>query len=145
MRKLVIRAEKYAGMAIKKITGTKRYRSAMTITAISAAMAFPAYAADLEPEAAGIERPDGMGESGEGERTEEKIVCMFLLACSEWLMKFFLYLSQWCFNRAPRDNSMAGVLGAPLAMSDLYGEHPLRDTRAFQYIKEFFKPSHNVL
>lgn len=140
------------------------------------------------------------------------IVCMFLLACSEWLMKFFLYLSQWCFNRAPRDNSMAGVLGeslgdykaliyeavgyvrasdksglgivdtfknivpfisvfvafmlpwlislaaslvsvwvvysrtaqiivmalgAPLAMSDLYGEHPLRDTRAFQYIKEF--------
>jgi hypothetical protein len=22
-------------------------------------------------------------------------------------------------------------------MSDLYGEHPLRDTRAFQYIKEF--------
>lgn len=127
-------------------------------------------------------------------------------------MKFFLYLSQWCFNRAPRDNSMAGVLGeslgdykalvydavgyvrasdksglgivdtfknivpfisvfvafmlpwlislaaglvsvwvvysrtaqiivmalgAPLAMSDLYGEHPLRDTRAFQYIKEF--------
>ena len=140
------------------------------------------------------------------------IICMFLLACSEWLMKFFLYLSQWCFNRAPRDNSMAGVLGeslgdykalvydavgyvrasdksglgivdtfknivpfisvfvafmlpwlislaaglvsvwvvysrtaqiivmalgAPLAMSDLYGEHPLRDTRAFQYIKEF--------
>ena len=140
------------------------------------------------------------------------IVCMFLLACSEWLMKFFLYLSQWCFNRAPRDNSMAGALGeslgdykaliyeavgyvrasdrsglgivdtfknivpfisvfvafmlpwlislaaslvsvwvvysrtaqiivmalgAPLAMSDLYGEHPLRDTRAFQYIKEF--------
>lgn len=140
------------------------------------------------------------------------IICMFLLACSEWLMKFFLYLSQWCFNRAPRDNSMAEVLGeslgdykalvydavgyvrasdksglgivdtfknivpfisvfvafmlpwlislaaglvsvwvvysrtaqiivmalgAPLAMSDLYGEHPLRDTRAFQYIKEF--------
>lgn len=140
------------------------------------------------------------------------IICMFLLACSEWLMKFFLYLSQWCFNRAPRDNSMAGALGeslgdykalvydavgyvrasdksglgivdtfknivpfvsvfvafmlpwlislaaslvsvwvvysrtaqiivmalgAPLAMSDLYGEHPLRDTRAFQYIKEF--------
>ena len=140
------------------------------------------------------------------------IICMFLLACSEWLMTFFLYLSQWCFNRAPRDNSMAGALGeslgdykalvydavgyarasdksglgivdtfknivpfisvfvafmlpwlislaaslvsvwvvysrtaqiivmalgAPLAMSDLYGEHPLRDTRAFQYIKEF--------
>lgn len=140
------------------------------------------------------------------------IICMFLLACSEWLMKFFLYLSQWCFNRAPRDNSMAGALGeslgdyktlvydavgyvrasdksglgivdtfknivpfisvfvafmlpwlislaaslvsvwvvysrtaqiivmalgAPLAMADLYGEHPLRDTRAFQYIKEF--------
>ena len=140
------------------------------------------------------------------------ILCMFLLVCSEWLMKFFLYLSQWCFNRAPRDNSMAGALGeslgdykvlvydavgyvrasdksglgivdtfknivpfisvfvafmlpwlislaaglvsvwvvysrtaqiivmaigAPLAMSDLYGEHPLRDTRAFQYIKEF--------
>lgn len=140
------------------------------------------------------------------------ILCMFLLACSEWLMKFFLYLSQWCFNRAPRDNSMAGTLGeavgdyktliydavgyiqasdksglgivdtfknivpflsifvafmlpwlislaaslvsvwvvysrtaqiivmamgAPLAMADLYGEHPLRDTRAFQYIREF--------
>lgn len=140
------------------------------------------------------------------------IICIFLLACSEWLMKFFLYLSQWCFNQAPRDNSMAGALGeslgdykalvydavgyvrasdksglgivdtfknivpfisvfvafmlpwlislaaslvsvwvvysrtaqiivmamgAPLAMSDLYGEHPLRDTRAFQYIKEF--------
>ena len=140
------------------------------------------------------------------------ILCMFLLACSEWLMKFFLYLSQWCFNRSPRDNSMAGALGeslgdykvlvydavgyvrasdksglgivdtfkniipfisvfvafmlpwlislaaglvsvwvvysrtaqiivmalgAPLAMSDLYGEHALRDTRGFQYIKEF--------
>lgn len=140
------------------------------------------------------------------------ILCMFLLTCSEWLMKFFLYLSQWCFNRAPRDNSMAGTLGeavgdyktliydavgyiqasdksglgivdtfknivpflsvfvafmlpwlislaaslvsvwvvysrtaqiivmamgAPLAMADLYGEHPLRDTRAFQYIREF--------
>ncbi len=140
------------------------------------------------------------------------ILCMFLLACSEWLMKFFLYLSQWCFNRSPRDNSMAGALGeslgdykvlvydavgyvrasdksglgivdtfkniipfisvfvafmlpwlislaaglvsvwvvysrtaqiivmalgAPLAMSDLYGEHALRDTRGFQYLKEF--------
>lgn len=140
------------------------------------------------------------------------ILCMFLLACSEWLMKFFLYLSQWCFNRSPRDNSMAAALGeslgdykalvydavgyvrasdksrlgivdtfkniipfisvfvafmlpwlislaaslvsvwvvysrtaqiivmalgAPLAMSDLYGEHALRDTRGFQYIKEF--------
>lgn len=127
-------------------------------------------------------------------------------------MKFFLYLSQWCFNQAPRDNSVLGELaeaigdykklvydavgytlpsekeglgildtfknilpfisifiafmlpwlvsmaaslvsvwvvysrtaqliimaiGAPLAMADLYGEHPLRETRAFNYIKEF--------
>lgn len=47
MRKLVIRAEKYASMAIKKITGTKRYTSAMIVTAISAAMTFPAYADGL--------------------------------------------------------------------------------------------------
>lgn len=140
------------------------------------------------------------------------ILCMVILIFSEWLMKFFLYLSQWCFNRAPRDNSMLkeiaeavgdykkliyeavgytlpsektglGIMdtfknilpfisvfvafmlpwlvsmaaslvsvwvvysrtaqliimaiGAPLAMADLYGEHPLRETRAFNYIKEF--------
>ncbi len=140
------------------------------------------------------------------------ILCIIILIFSEWLMKFFLYLSQWCFNRAPRDNSMLGeiakeigdykklvydavgytlpsekkglgimdtfknilpfisvfiafmlpwlvsmaaslvsiwvvysrtaqliimAIGAPLAMADLYGEHPLRETRAFNYIKEF--------
>lgn len=140
------------------------------------------------------------------------ILCIVILIFSEWLMKFFLYLSQWCFNRAPRDNSMLGeiakevgdykklvydavgytlpsekkglgimdtfknilpfisvfiafmlpwlvsmaaslvsvwvvysrtaqliimAIGAPLAMADLYGEHPLRETRAFNYIKEF--------
>lgn len=140
------------------------------------------------------------------------ILCIFLLACSEWLMRFFLYLSQWCFGYAPRDNTMMGAigegigdykalvydavgyiqpsdksglgivdtfknivpfisifiafmlpwlislaaslvsvwvvysrtaniivmaLGAPLAMADLYGEHPIRETRAFGYIKEF--------
>lgn len=140
------------------------------------------------------------------------ILCIFLLACSEWLMRFFLYLSQWCFGHAPRDNTMLGAigegigdykalvydavgyiqpsdknglgivdtfknivpfisifiafmlpwlislaaslvsvwvvysrtaniivmaLGAPLAMADLYGEHPIRETRAFGYIKEF--------
>lgn len=140
------------------------------------------------------------------------ILCIFLLACSEWLMRFFLYLSQWCFGYAPRDNTMLGAigegigdykalvydavgyiqpsdksglgivdtfknivpfisifiafmlpwlislaaslvsvwvvysrtaniivmaLGAPLAMADLYGEHPIRETRAFGYIKEF--------
>ena len=140
------------------------------------------------------------------------IICMVVLLFSEWLMKFFLYLSQWCFNQAPRDNSVLGELaeaigdytklvydavgytlpsekeglgildtfknilpfisifiafmlpwlvsmaaslvsvwvvysrtaqliimaiGAPLAMADLYGEHPLRETRAFNYIKEF--------
>lgn len=140
------------------------------------------------------------------------ILCIFLLACSEWLMRFFLYLSQWCFGYAPKDNTMLGAigegigdykalvydavgyiqpsdksglgivdtfknivpfisifiafmlpwlislaaslvsvwvvysrtaniivmaLGAPLAMADLYGEHPIRETRAFGYIKEF--------
>lgn len=140
------------------------------------------------------------------------ILCIIILIFSEWLMKFFLYLSQWCFNRAPRDSSMMeeiaevvgdykklvydavgytlpsektglGIIdtfknilpfisvfiafmlpwlvsmaaslvsvwvvysrtaqliimaiGAPLAMADLYGEHPLRETRAFNYIKEF--------
>lgn len=140
------------------------------------------------------------------------ILCIFLLACSEWLMRFFLYLSQWCFGYAPRDSTMLGAvgegigdykalvydavgyiqpsdksglgivdtfknivpfisifiafmlpwlislaaslvsvwvvysrtaniivmaLGAPLAMADLYGEHPIRETRAFGYIKEF--------
>lgn len=140
------------------------------------------------------------------------ILCIVILIFSEWLMRFFLYLSQWCFNRAPRDNSMLGeiakevgdykklvydavgytlpsektglgimdtfknilpfisvfiafmlpwlvsmvaslvsvwvvysrtaqliimAIGAPLAMADLYGEHPLRETRAFNYIKEF--------
>lgn len=140
------------------------------------------------------------------------IICLFILSCSEWIMEFFLYLSQWCFNRAPRANPMVGTLGetvgdykklvydavgytlpsdksglgivdtfrntlpffsvfmafmvpwlvslatdlasvwvvysrtaqiiimaagAPLAMADLYGEHPLRETRAFGYIREF--------
>mgnify|MGYP006920851899 FL=1 len=140
------------------------------------------------------------------------IVCIVILVFSEYLMQFFLYLSQWCFNRAPKDNSMLGemaekigdykklvydavgytlpsekkglgvmdtfknimpfisvfiafmlpwlvslaaslvsvwvvysrtaqliimAVGAPLAMADLYGEHPLRETRAFNYIKEF--------
>ena len=140
------------------------------------------------------------------------IVCIVILIFSEYLMQFFLYLSQWCFNRAPKDNSMLGemaekiedykklvydavgytlpsekkglgvmdtfknimpfisvfiafmlpwlvslaaslvsvwvvysrtaqliimAVGAPLAMADLYGEHPLRETRAFNYIKEF--------
>ncbi len=140
------------------------------------------------------------------------IVCIVILIFSEYLMQFFLYLSQWCFNRAPKDNSMLGemaekigdykklvydavgytlpsekkglgvmdtfknimpfisvfiafmlpwlislaaslvsvwvvysrtaqliitAIGAPLAMADLYGEHPLRETRAFNYIKEF--------
>lgn len=140
------------------------------------------------------------------------ILCIFLLACSEWLMRFFLYLSQWCFGYAPKDNTMLGAigegigdykalvydavgyiqpsdksglgivdtfknivpfisifiafmlpwlislaaslvsvwvvysrtaniivmaLGAPLAMADLYGEHPIQETRAFGYIKEF--------
>lgn len=140
------------------------------------------------------------------------VICMFLLVCSEWIMKFFLYLSQWCFNRAPQNNSMLetwsesigdyktlvyeavgyvqaedkkglGIvdtfrniipffsiflafmipwlislaaslvsvwvvysrtahiiimaLAAPLAMSDLYSEHPIRETKAFHYIKEF--------
>ncbi len=140
------------------------------------------------------------------------IVCIVILVFSEYLMQFFLYLSQWCFNRAPKDNSMLGemaekigdykklvydavgytlpsekkglgvmdtfknimpfisvfiafmlpwlislaaslvsvwvvysrtaqliitAIGAPLAMADLYGEHPLRETRAFNYIKEF--------
>lgn len=140
------------------------------------------------------------------------IVCIIILIFSEYLMQFFLYLSQWCFNRAPKDNSMLGemaekigdykklvydavgytlpsekkglgvmdtfknimpfisifiafmlpwlvslaaslvsvwvvysrtaqliimAVGAPLAMADLYGEHPLRETRAFNYIKEF--------
>lgn len=140
------------------------------------------------------------------------IICMFVLACSEWIMRFFLYLSQWCFNQAPRVNPMLvtfgetmgdykklvydavgytlpaqkeglGIVdtfrnilpfisifiafmlpwlvslaaslvsvwvvysrtaqiiimaaGAPLAMADLYGEHPLRETRAFGYIREF--------
>ncbi len=140
------------------------------------------------------------------------IICMFVLACSEWIMRFFLYLSQWCFNQAPRVNPTLETLGetvgdykklvydavgytlpaqkeglgivdtfrnilpfisifiafmlpwlvslatglvsvwvvysrtaqiiimaagAPLAMADLYGEHPLRETRAFGYIREF--------
>ena len=140
------------------------------------------------------------------------IVCMFVLASSEWIMRFFLYLSQWCFRQAPRANPMLGTFGeavgdykklvydaagytlpaekdglgivdtfrnilpfisifiafmvpwlvslaaglasvwvvysrtaqiiimaagAPLAMADLYGEHPLRETRAFGYIREF--------
>ncbi len=140
------------------------------------------------------------------------IVCIVILVFSEYLMQFFLYLSQWCFNRAPKDNSMLGemaekigdykklvydavgytlpsekkglgvmdtfknimpfisvfiafmlpwlvslaaslvsvwvvysrtaqliimAVGAPLAMADLYGEHPLRETRAFNYIKKF--------
>ncbi len=140
------------------------------------------------------------------------IICIVILIFSEYLMQFFLYLSQWCFNRAPKDNSMLGemaekigdykkmvydavgytlpsekkglgvmdtfkniipfisifiafmlpwlvslaaslaavwvvysrtaqliimAIGAPLAMADLYGEHPLRETRAFNYIREF--------
>ncbi len=140
------------------------------------------------------------------------IICIIILIFSEHLMKFFLYLSQWCFNHSPKDNSMLGeiaeavgdykklvydavgyavpsekeglgimdtfknilpfisifiafmlpwlvsmaaglvsvwvvysrtaqliimAIGAPLAMADLYGEHPLRETRAFNYIKEF--------
>lgn len=47
MRKLVIRVEKYAGMAIKKITGTERYTSTVAVTAVSIGMAFPAYADGL--------------------------------------------------------------------------------------------------
>lgn len=140
------------------------------------------------------------------------IICIVILVFSDYLMQFFLYLSQWCFNRAPKDNFMLGeiaekigdykklvydavgytlpsekkglgvmdtfknimpfisvfiafmlpwlvslaaslisvwvvysrtaqliimAIGAPLAMADLYGEHPLRETRAFNYIKEF--------
>jgi hypothetical protein len=136
------------------------------------------------------------------------IVCLFVLGSSEWIMRFFLYLSHWCFLQAPDgtvaldgisgamgdyktaiyeivkfDKTATGLVGifrnmgafmslfvafvipwlislisgfaelwvvysrtaniiimavaAPLAMADLYGEHPLRETRAFGYIKEF--------
>lgn len=47
MRKLVFRVEKYAGMAIKKITGTKRYTLVVAVMAVSIGMAFPAYADGL--------------------------------------------------------------------------------------------------
>lgn len=47
MRKLVFRVQKYAGMAIKKITGTKRYTLAVAVMAVSIGMAFPAYADGL--------------------------------------------------------------------------------------------------
>lgn len=47
LRKLVFRVEKYAGMAIKKITGTKRYTSTVAVMAVSIGMAFPAYADGL--------------------------------------------------------------------------------------------------
>ena len=47
MRKLVIRVERYAGMAIKKITDAKRYTLTVAVMAVSIGMAFPAHADGL--------------------------------------------------------------------------------------------------
>ena len=47
MRKLMIRTERYVGMAVRKIAGERNYMAAVAATAVSIAMAFPAYADGL--------------------------------------------------------------------------------------------------
>ena len=47
MKKLMIKTERYAGMAARKIARERNYMAAVAVTAISIAMAFPAYADGL--------------------------------------------------------------------------------------------------
>ncbi len=47
MRRRLFKMKKYAVLAVKRITGAKGHMSGVTIMALSAAMAFPAYADGL--------------------------------------------------------------------------------------------------
>lgn len=47
MKKLMIKTERYAGMAARKITRERNYMAAVAVIAVSIAMAFPAYADGL--------------------------------------------------------------------------------------------------
>ena len=64
-------------------------------------------------------------------------ISVFIAFMLPWLVSLAASLvSVWVvYSRTAQLIIMA--VGAPLAMADLYGEHPLRETRAFNYIKEF--------
>ena len=64
-------------------------------------------------------------------------ISIFIAFMLPWLVSLATGLvSVWVvYSRTAQIIIMAA--GAPLAMADLYGEHPLRETRAFGYIREF--------